>query len=183
MWSCRLCAGLRDAALLSLSCDVYGGGWLKVSQISFRCRNTIAQLIKPATDRNIPPHNKGGVYQLTCKTCNLSYVGQTSQNLKTHFQEHIRYIKTNNPQSVYAQHILHNRHKYGTLNELMTLLKPLQHESMLLPYEQYHIQQCPGDPNPLFQLALNRPHPYTPQDRDSRAASRKLDTQPTAPHL
>jgi hypothetical protein len=47
-------------------------------KIGFRCHNTIAQLKKPATERKVPPHNKGGIYQLTCKSCNLSYVGQTS---------------------------------------------------------------------------------------------------------
>jgi len=93
----------------------------------------VAQITKPASGHNIPPHNKSGVYCLTCKTCNLSYVGQTSRNLKTRFQEHIRYIKTNSPQSAYAQHILHSQYKYGALAESMTLLKPLQHESMLLP--------------------------------------------------
>ena len=51
----------------------------------------------------------------------------------------------------------------------MTLLKPLLHESMLLPSEQFHIQslhqagklipeQCLNDPNPLFQLAFSHPH-------------------------
>ena len=37
------------------------------------------------------------------------YLGQTSRNLKTCYNEHIRYIKSNNPQSAYAQHILNNR--------------------------------------------------------------------------
>jgi hypothetical protein len=52
----------------------------------------------------------------------------------------------------------------------MTLLKPLQHESKLLTFEQFHIQslhqagklipkQYPNDPNPLFQLAFSHPHP------------------------
>jgi hypothetical protein len=155
-------------------------------KIGFGCFNTIPQLTKPAAD-HIPPHNKGGVYQLTCKTCNLSYVGQTSRKLKTRLQEHIRHIKTNNPQSAYAEHILHNRHEYGTLNELMILLKPFQHENMLLPYEQYHIQslhqvgklipeQCPGELNPPFQLAFNSQPPHTTQDIDRRAASHKPDT-------
>ena len=54
--------------------------------------------------------------------------------------EHIRYIKTNSPQSAYPQHILHNQHECGILAESMTLLKPLQHKSMLLPFEQFHIQ-------------------------------------------
>jgi len=51
----------------------------------------------------------------------------------------------------------------------MTLLKPLQHERMLLPFEQFHIQslhqagkpipeQYPNDPNPLSQLTFSHPH-------------------------
>jgi hypothetical protein len=63
--------------------------------------------------------------QLDMQNSNLSYVGQTSHNLKTCFQEHNRYIKTNNPQSAYAQHILHNRHEYGTIAETMTLIKAI----------------------------------------------------------
>ena len=51
-----------------------------------------------------------------------------------------RYIKTNNPQSAYAQHILHNQHEYGTITETMTLLQATKTESMLLPFEQFHIQ-------------------------------------------
>jgi len=48
-------------------------------KISYKYSNTVAQLTKPTASRNIPPHDKDGVYCLTCKTCNLSYVGQTSQ--------------------------------------------------------------------------------------------------------
>ena len=84
------------------------------------------------------------------------------------YVEHIRYIKTNNPQSAYTQHILHNRHEYGTIAETMKLLKPIQNECMLLPFEEFHIQslhqtgklipeQCPSDPNPLFQLTFSHP--------------------------
>jgi len=138
-------------------------------KISYRCSNTVAQITKPASGHNIPPHNKSGVYCFTCKTCNLSYVGQTSQNLRTRFQEHIRYVKTNSPQSAYAQHILHNQHEYGTLTESLTPLKPLQYESMLLPFEQFRIQslhqagklipeQYLNDPNRLFQLTFSHPH-------------------------
>jgi len=50
----------------------------------------------------------------------------------------------------------------------MTLLKPLQHESMLLSFEQFHIQslhqagklipeQCSNDPSTPFQLAFSHP--------------------------
>ena len=108
-------------------------------KIAFRCRNTLANLIKPSKDHNIPPHNKWGIYQLTRNTCNLAYVGQMSHSRNIFFQEHIRYIRTNTPHSAYAQHILQNHHEYGQMNSIMTLLKPLKNPSLLIPYEQYYI--------------------------------------------
>jgi len=81
---------------------------------------------------------KWGIYQLTCNTCNLSYIGQTSRSLNIHFQEHIRYIRYNNPQSVCALHILQNQYEYGQINSTMTLLKPLNNPNLLLPYELYY---------------------------------------------
>jgi len=141
-------------------------------KIAYKCRNTIANLTKPPRDLHTPPHNKWGIYQLTSNTCNLSYVGQTSRSLNIRFQEHIQYIRYNNPQSAYALHILQNQHEYGQMNSTMTLLKPLNYPSLLLPYEQYYIQslhqagrlipeQSPGETNPLFQTAINPqpPHP------------------------
>jgi len=69
------------------------------------------------------------------------------------------------------------------MNNVMTLLKPLNNPNMLTPYEQFHIQalrqkgtlipeQYAGDPNPLFQLDI---HPPIPLDKASRAASLFLD--------
>jgi len=141
-------------------------------RIAYKCRNTIANLIKPSRDHHIPPHNKWGIYQLTCNTCNLSYVGQTSRSLSIRFQEHIRYIRYNNPQSAYALHILQNQHEYGQMDSTMTLLKPLNDPSVLLPYEQYYIQslhqvgklipeQSPGETNHLFQTVINPQPPHS----------------------
>ena len=124
-------------------------------RITYKCRNTIANWIKPPRDHT-PPHNQWGIYQLTCNTCNLSYVGQTSRSLS------IRY----NPQSAYGLHILQNRHKYGPMDNTMILLKHINNQNLLLPYEQYHIQalhhnrklipeQSPGDTNLLFQAVIN----------------------------
>ena len=149
-------------------------------KIAFSCNTTIAWLAKPPNVHKIPPHNKWGIYQLTCNSCNLSYVGQTSRSLKIRYQEHMRYIRSNNPQSAYARHILRNQHEYGTMNNLMTLLKPLNNPNMLTPYKQFYIQslhregklipeQCPGDPNPLFELAIYPTH--VPHDRVSRTIS------------
>jgi hypothetical protein len=92
-------------------------------------------------------------------------VGQTTRSLKVHYKEHIRY---SNPKSANAQHILRNQHEYGTMNNVMTLLKPLNNPNMLTPYKPFHIQalhqkgklipkQYAGDLNPLFQLAIHPP--------------------------
>ena len=63
-----------------------------------------------------------------------------SCSLNIQFQEHIRYIRNNNPQSAYALHILQNQHEYGQMNNIMTLLKSLNNPSLLIPFEQYYIQ-------------------------------------------
>jgi hypothetical protein len=71
------------------------------------------------------------------------------------------------------------------MNNLMTLLKPLNNSNMLIPYENFYIQslhqegklipeQYSGKLNLVFQLAI---HPfYTPHDRVSRATSLIPDT-------
>jgi hypothetical protein len=74
--------------------------------IAFKSKSTIQQLTKPKISNNTQDHNRSGIYKLTCNTCKMSYIGQTTRNLKQICQEHIRYIRNNNPQSVYAQHIL-----------------------------------------------------------------------------
>ena len=137
-------------------------------KIAFRCKNTLAHLVKTKHNTISPPHDRPGIYQLKCNTCNLSYIGQTSRNLKTRYHEHIRYIKNNNPQSAYAQHILDNGQEYGTMENLMTLLKPLHSQYLLTTYKQIYIhsfhkngklfsEQSPGNPNPLFNLTIHPP--------------------------
>jgi hypothetical protein len=81
----------------------------------------------------------------------------------------MRYITGNNPQSAFALHILNNRHEYGAIDEIMTLLKNIKHKQLLNPYEQYFIQthyqqnkliteQNPEEYNPLTQLAIDTTH-------------------------
>jgi len=78
--------------------------------ITFKSTNAIQQSIKPKNPEKIPDYNRSGVYKLTCKTCNMSYIGQTSRDLTLRYRKHIRYIRNNDPQSAYAQHILRNQH-------------------------------------------------------------------------
>jgi len=80
-----------------------------------------------------------GIYKLTCSTCKMSYIGQTSRNLNQRYREHIRYIRSIDPQSAYAQHILQNLHECGSITDTMSLIKPIHKMSVLIPYEQLFI--------------------------------------------
>jgi len=61
---------------------------------------------------------------------------------------------------------LQNRHEHGTMDNIMTLLTPLNSTSLLTPYEQSFVQslhqqgkliteQEAGEHNPLFQLIID----------------------------
>ena len=124
------------------------------------------QSIKPKNPEKIPDNNRSGVYKLTCMTCSMSDIGQTSWDLTQRYREHIRYIRNNDPHSAYAQHILRNQHEYGTITDTTILLKPIHKTSLLIPYEQFFIQthqyngtviteQNRGEQNPLFELAID----------------------------
>jgi chromosome condensin MukBEF complex kleisin-like MukF subunit len=109
--------------------------------IAFRSTNTIRQCTKPNSLDKTQDYNNSGIYKFTCKTCNKSSIGQTSRNLAQIYCKHvIRYIRNNDPQSAFAQHISWNLHEYGTITDTMTLLKPIQKTSLLIPYEQFFIQ-------------------------------------------
>jgi len=157
-------------------------------KIAFRGKNTLARLVKTTNTTRTPTPNKPGIYQLTCSTCNLAYICQTSRDLKTRYHEHIRYIKNNNPQSVHAQHTLNNRHKFGTIDNIMTLLKPIHSQHLLTTNEQFyiraflsqkrqtHFRTIPRQPKPSLCLTT---HPSQPRaNRASCATNCSMDTLP-----
>ena len=86
-------------------------------------------------------------------------MGQTSCNLKSKYQEHIQYIKNNDPRSSYALHILNCRHEYGNINDSMTLLKRINKPVLLLPYEQMYIQSFYHNNELIPEQHLNKHNP------------------------
>jgi hypothetical protein len=71
----------------------------------------------------------------------MQYIGQTGQSLKVRYIEHHRYIKTNEPKSAYALHILNNKHEYGPLQSTMELLKTCKKGWHMNILENFYIQQ------------------------------------------
>jgi len=88
--------------------------------IAFRATYTLQQQLSEKHNNN---KNRSGIYKLKPNTCNKAYVGQSGRSIDVRHKEHIRYIRTNNPQSAYAMHILQNRQEYGTIENTVQLLK------------------------------------------------------------
>jgi hypothetical protein len=90
-------------------------------------------------------------------------VGQTGHSLSARFSEHNRYIKTNDPKSAYALHILSNQHEYSTIQNSTRLIKPCKKGGHMNIVENFYIylyhnqnilieEQTPTEENPLFRL-------------------------------
>jgi hypothetical protein len=55
-------------------------------------------------------------------------------------KKHVRYIRTNNPTSAYAMHILHNKHDFGTAEETLKLLRPCHKGPWMNCWETFYMQ-------------------------------------------
>jgi len=101
-----------------------------------RSTNTIQQQL---TEK---PTNKNpiGIYKLKCNTCNNVYFGQSDRSINVRHKEHIRYIRTNNPLSAYALHILQSGHEYGTITDTLQLLKTCQKGIRMNCWEALYMQ-------------------------------------------
>jgi hypothetical protein len=88
----------------------------------------------------------------------------SGSSINVRYKEHTRYIRTNNPKSAYATHILENRHEYGTRESTLQLLQACKKGTHMDCWEAFYIQalqqqiiliteQQISDVNPLFELA------------------------------
>jgi hypothetical protein len=68
------------------------------------------------------------------------YVEQWSRSTATRHKEHTPYIRTNNPNSAYALHILNNRHEYGTADKTLKLLISCNKETKVNCWELFYMQ-------------------------------------------
>jgi hypothetical protein len=129
-------------------------------KVAFRATNTIQQQL----NEKQPYEDPSGIYKLKCNICNGACVGQSGRAINVRYKEHIKYIRTNNPKSAYATHILDNRHEYGT-EDTLQLLQECQKGTRMDCWETLYIQalhqrkvlvteQQVNDTNPLFELAI-----------------------------
>jgi hypothetical protein len=68
------------------------------------------------------------------------YMTMSRRQIRTRFNEHIHYIRYNNPKSAYAQHILNNSHQYGNIKDTLQLVKVCTKGWHMTCCENYFIQ-------------------------------------------
>ncbi|EFN68160.1 hypothetical protein EAG_12640, partial [Camponotus floridanus] len=56
--------------------------------IGYKCFNRLTKFIKAHKDKTPSHHNNNIIYQIQCKDCDATYVGQTKRQLKTRIKEH-----------------------------------------------------------------------------------------------
>jgi hypothetical protein len=132
---------------------------------AFQATNTIYNQLCDKVPQN--KINSSGIYKIKCNTCNNSSVDQTGRSIGIWRREHTRYIKTNNPISAYALHVLNNRHEYGNADQTIELLKTCNKgiktncwESLFIHIFQQDIlidEQRVNDLNPL-RIHLGKCH-------------------------
>jgi hypothetical protein len=125
--------------------------------ISYRTKNNIKHLLTIKETKK--KYNLSGVYQLRCTECLKRYVGQTGRTFESRYKEHIRYIKNNETNSKFSQHILDTTREYGTIEKIMKPLHFSKEGSLLDTYERLHIYEVTKQ---KLQLNDNYTEMYNP---------------------
>jgi hypothetical protein len=110
---------------VALKCRTTLGHWLKQKPVNF----------KTDTEK----YEACGVYNIKCRSCHGTYIGQTGRSFKTRFKEHVSDIVNNRSKTGYSHHILSKGHERAhDINEL-EILEIQQKGSILNTLEKFHI--------------------------------------------
>jgi hypothetical protein len=109
--------------------------------IAFTTKNTIGRLL------SLNPHirertlyNRSGEYQLTCPTCKMKYIGQTSRrSFHIRYKEHLLDYKQGNMKSNFAKHLIEQRHTPGTIEDTMNVVHITSKVRLLNVIEKFYI--------------------------------------------
>jgi hypothetical protein len=90
-------------------------------KIAYRTLNIIENILK--LHPKIGKYEKSDVHAMKCQDCPLKYVSHTGRIFRTRYKEHIPAIRSNNSNSGYSHHILNTGHAYGTITDIMDIVK------------------------------------------------------------
>jgi hypothetical protein len=129
-------------------------------RVAFHTKNTISNILKHHAQPD--KYNSSGIYQMKCLEYPLKYVAQTGRTLNARYKEHIHAIRSNNGNSRYLNHILSTGHTYGTITDIMDVIRTGRKGRHLNALERYQIYKISRNnlhmnnthieaQNPIFQ--------------------------------
>ena len=80
------------------------------TKVVYSAKNKLNNIIKLGKDKNEKCNNANVVYQIKCKECNASYVGQTSRRLNVRTKEHATKYSNKDVNSGLFLHTKENNH-------------------------------------------------------------------------
>jgi hypothetical protein len=80
-----------------------------------------------------------GVYQLSCSTCKMKYIGQTGRCFHIRYKEHILDYTQGNMKSNFAKHLIEQRHTRGTIEDTMDVVHTTSKGRLLNVIEKFYI--------------------------------------------
>ena len=108
-------------------------------KVAFSTRNTIEKLLATGHQHTKYKYKNCGIYQITCPTCNIKYIGQTGSPFKVRFQEHFRDFKYGNGKSRFVQHLLENGHSIGPMESIVETVHVTSKGRMMDTLERFYI--------------------------------------------
>jgi hypothetical protein len=89
--------------------------------VGFRTQNIINNILKhhAQTDK----YNNSGIHQMKCLNYPLKYVGQTGRSFRVRYKEDIHAIRSSSGNSEYSNHILNTGHTYGSITDIMDVIR------------------------------------------------------------
>ena len=108
-------------------------------KVTFGTDNTIGKLLTTRHEHTRSKYDNSGIYQLTCPTCSMKYIGQTGRQFRVRFQEYFRDFKYGNGKSRFAAHLLENKHSIGPMDNIMETLHTTGKGRMMDTLERFYI--------------------------------------------
>jgi hypothetical protein len=123
----------------------------------------------------------GGQRERKIADCPLKYIRQRGRTFNIRYKEHIQAIRNNNSNSGYSNHILNTGHTYGTITDIMEIIKTGKKGRHLNTLEKYHVYRISKD-----NLHMNDTYTYTTPYLKHRVnstpdSSKFTTTPPTLP--
>ena len=102
-----------------------------INRVSFKVNNKLQHKFTQLKDKIPLEQRTNVVYSIPC-SCELKYIGQTSNSLKARIQKHKSDIRLNKTDTALAQHIYHTRHTPDFNNTIILQYEPFYKKRLFL---------------------------------------------------